>query len=208
MQNKLIVLFVIFQFIVAQRAFSQNFDGELLLGMNMSQIDGDESSGFNKIGGIAGFYVRSHLSETVAIQSGIQYAGKGSKEEEEDNNGQMISSYKVGLHYVEIPFQFRYTWKERLFFDVGVSFGYLFSSKVIQDGTEEDKSMYRLRNFEYAMTFGAGYHLTEKIDVSARFSNTFPIPEASISDHKNMPNWFNRTLALTLAYKFNFINAD
>lgn len=182
---------------------AQIFEGEITTGLCTSQIDGDKLDGFNKMGGFAGFYVRAHLSEKAAIQSGIHYIGKGSKEKIE-SNGIVYSTTKVGLHYLEVPFQFRYTYKKVLFFDAGLSFAYLIGSRFEENGEEIDKNRFHLSDFDYCLNFSIGYHITEKFDAALKFSNTFPTPHASITDDRNLSNWFNRLIVLTVSYRLNF----
>lgn len=205
MKHLIVVILIV---MITKLSDAQQFDGELIIGMNTSQIDGDESSGYKKIGAIAGIYVRTNFTENWAIQSGIHYCGKGSKLETEDASGSLISSKKVNLHYIEVPCIIRYTYKKKLYFDFGISAAYLFASKLEEDGYEWDKNQYSLRNIDWAINFAMGYHITEHFDIAGRVSNTIPLPCFSVADHKNMPNWYNRSLAICLSYRFDFRTTD
>ena len=58
-------LVVLLLTIVSLRGFSQRFEGGVLVGLNASQVDGDNYSGYHKPGIVLGGYVQTNLSRTV-----------------------------------------------------------------------------------------------------------------------------------------------
>ncbi len=192
MRRILIILFL-FPAIV----FGQRFVGEAVGGLSTSQVHGDESEGFNKLGLYGGFYVRTNLSETFSFQTGLRYIGKGSKEEVEAQ-GVVVHSYKIALHYIEIPLLLRYTYKSRVFFEAGYSSGYLLRSKMLEDDHKIDDNAYNYTNWDFCLLAGFGYHFTERLSGNMGFE----LSTVSITDHKNMANQFNKVLTIGVQYRF------
>jgi hypothetical protein len=194
--NKPIILITMLA-LFSSAIMAQRFEGGLILGFNGTQIDGDQSAGYNKLGFIGGGYIKNYFSETISIQSGISYSGKGSKAEFTEN-GVVIDSRKIGLHYIEIPFLVNYTGKNKFIFGAGFSVGYLIASKQVENGYEIDKDMYNYKDFDYCADLSIGYKISERFCGKLKLSYSV----LSISDHQGMSGQFNNAVGLLLEYKF------
>ncbi|MBK7222982.1 MAG: hypothetical protein IPH94_17215 [Saprospiraceae bacterium] len=56
---------------------SQNFYGSMVLGVNASQIDGDNAAGFNKPGLTGGFKIDYPISASLDISAELLYSSRG-----------------------------------------------------------------------------------------------------------------------------------
>ena len=90
-----IVLFVVFY----KPMEAQRFQGLLVLGGNLSQIDGDEVYGFRRFGLNTGVGVLAPLGKTGQWQLSLEvlYSQKGARETDEP------FPYDCRLHYIDLP---------------------------------------------------------------------------------------------------------
>ena len=77
---KKLFLFSIFMIFALLGLQAQNFKAGLLAGAVPSQVDGDNMSGFNKIGWTAGAYLSLEQGENLVWQLDIAYTTKGSRQ--------------------------------------------------------------------------------------------------------------------------------
>ncbi len=108
------------------------FDGRLIMGTNITQVDGDSYSGFHKVGLNVGGMVYVHLSPSVGISMEMLYAQKGARGahvSESPYVGTYFDKYHLNLNYVEVPLIFHL--KRLVFFDfeAGVSYARLLKSE-------------------------------------------------------------------------------
>jgi len=78
--KKFLTLFLItWMFSLQGSLYSQQFDGGILAGGALSQVDGDYWTGFTKAGFLAGGFVSLELSPNSSLQLELEYIQKGSK---------------------------------------------------------------------------------------------------------------------------------
>jgi len=152
---------------------AQTFEGGLIVGFNMSQLDGDNLVGWNRIGFNVGGRVAVTPYEKWKFNVDILFSQKGSSAAPEEFN----SSYdKVRLNYVEIPFQVNYMdWLHedgfyRLHFLAGLSYSQLVGFQVIrQDGTDTtDSEDFKQWNANFQV--GATYFIKENIGINFQYA--------------------------------------
>ena len=110
---------------------AQRFNAGLLVGMNLSQLDGDQQQGYNKIGLQIGARGTAVITKRLEISTGLVYTQKGSSFKEK------IIKEVIKLNYMEVPILINYKSdysKEKKFYHwqwyTGVSIGRLISSSV------------------------------------------------------------------------------
>lgn len=120
---------------------AQIIKGEAVLGMNLTQVDGDEVYGFKKVGANVGGGVLVPFGKRGRWDASFEvlYSQKGSwqKAQYHDslNNGIIITGeYKLNLHYMEVPIMVMYTDKELISFGAGFSLGRLIGVKEWEHG--------------------------------------------------------------------------
>jgi hypothetical protein len=124
--------------LTAQDARQQRFNAGAVLGFSASQIDGDNSVGYNKPGLIAGIHTTVYLRKRFDTSIEFLFAQRGSQSEiikDVENPG----AFSMTLNYVEVPLMFHLKdWfvedDEGVFHkisaDIGFSYARFISSKI------------------------------------------------------------------------------
>ena len=198
-----ILLFLVFSL------SAQNFRGGLIVGLSMSQIDGDSYSGYNKSGFLFGAVVDRKISEKLILAMEIKFLQKGSRNSYNIETG-TGEYYRAKLNYIQIPLLAEYKcWKE-LSIQAGFGFGYLISSKE-EDDNGELPDAYSFKKGEFAGIFGVSYDIPSKnIRFNLRATNS--IFAVRKNPTQEMPNTYyydlrdrgqyNRNLEFGLVYFF------
>ena len=105
-------------FLLPLAALTQNFNGGIIAGGVVSQVDGDTWVGYHKFGYLAGGYVSLRISPHSSFQLEMEYIQKGSRKNADLETGDM-SSYLLRLHYLEIPVLYQYTFGRRFAAEIG-----------------------------------------------------------------------------------------
>ena len=191
--KKLILILIILAPIIVS---AQRFKGGVLLGMNVSQIDGDLYAGYNKAGLVGGAYVLTNFQEKWGAQMEIRYAAKGSATPKYYS---FIKKYR--LQYIEIPVLAQYEPINKLKIQMGLSFGYLFSAEQ-SDGGEYVKFDEIPSHGEIALCTGLNYSFLNHFDVNARFSySAIPVFSNYTGSTWGTSAWYNNVLTFALYYR-------
>lgn len=168
---------------------SQNIEGEALLGMNASQIDGDQISGYNKpgfyLGGAAGF----ELKKDFGVKFRIMFSQKGSRASEDDP---FFLVYR--LNYLEFPLIFDYTYKQKFLFEAGLQ-PYILVSARVDDGFGFTSVSDQFEPLTYGFYLGGGYVL-DKWTLRIVF-------QRSLDFLTKNGGFFDRTLTFCVGYTLN-----
>ncbi len=120
---------------------AQIIKGETILGMNLTQVDGDEVFGFRKFGLNVGGGVLIPFDKKGRwdVNMELIYTQKGSYQRPQynaiDSLGNVLTGeYKLKLNYVEIPVTVMFTDRERVSFGAGFSYGRLIGVKEWEHG--------------------------------------------------------------------------
>ena len=150
-------------------------------GLNMSNFTGDAETDA-KIGFYVGGFAEIKLTDKFAVQPEVLFSMLGAK----DDNANYDSNY------ILVPVMAKYFVTEQLSLEAGPQIGFLMSAKY--DGNDI-KDFYTSTDF--GMNFGAGYDVTENINVGVRYSlGLSNVVDASGVDVKTS------NIALGLGYKF------
>lgn len=139
--------------------YAQKFGATIEGGVTVSQIDGDDLSGYHKFGYSFGASVNRYLyKDILGAEIGIKYLLKGSKA----HDLEVHDFYEANLHYAEIPLIafYRIT---NFYIDLGLSFGYLFKAQEDTDGYGFKKPQYKFRKIDLSGVVGARYSITKNI---------------------------------------------
>jgi len=199
-------LIVLLLTIVSLSGFSQRFEGGVLVGLNASQVDGDNYSGYHKPGIALGGYVQTNLSRTVYAGMELKFAQKGSRNIDSlAIQGQI--KYIMRLNYVDLPVYLGFRTGERISLLVGVSPGYLISGTEYNDYgklTEQDQKAFS--EFDLQGLLGFRFQFTKRLFVDLRGAySVLPIRK-----QKGDPLWywksnqFNNLLSTTVLYRLDF----
>lgn len=162
------------------RGSSQNpgFKGGILIGLNASQIDGDELRGFDKAGLNIGARFGAVITPRTEITMDLLYSQRGSQARLTLDN--RIPQSKYSLHYVEVPFLFHYkewlgvTLEETSFYRLevtaGLSYSRLIRSRMIDNPFEGREDLLNQNDFSWILGFG--YYLNPDNSFHFRFNES------------------------------------
>ena len=192
MKKLILIILLLIPLIVS----AQRFKGGLVLGLNVSQIDGDKFAGYNKAGLVGGAFVYTEFNEKWSALMEIRYAAKGSATPK-----YYSFTTKYLLQYIEIPLLAQYEPVNKLKLQFGISIGYLFNASQ-NDGNGYEKFNEIPSRGEVAVCAGINYSLTNHLDVNARFSySALPVFSNYTGSTWGTSAWYNNVLTFALYYR-------
>jgi len=139
-------------------ARAQTFEGAVLIGVNLSQIDGDLLAGYNQPGLNAGARVTINLSERWKTSMGIQFAQGGSSYSKGDPVNALYDN--IRLNMVEVPLLAHFTeWRFRLSGGVYYSRLINYSASDVTGGDLTDDTP--LRDNVLSLALGTSYFFND-----------------------------------------------
>ena len=180
----------------------QRFKAGLIGGLSTTQVAGDQLSGFNKAGVIAGGFVSNPVSDKSSLQMEILFIQKGSRkpvQPDKDNE-----YYVMRLAYFEVPVLFKYQVSSKINVELGLSIGALmFSEEEDQLGLQRHKPAFNKTDFSGIMGFT--YPLSDHLFFNLRLSNSI-IPIRDFASGYSFAFFnrgqYNTVVAFTLHYQF------
>ncbi len=163
---KKIVLFILM--CCPLTALTQTFNGGIMAGGLVSQIDGDTWVGYHKVGYLAGAFVSLKLSPHSSFQLEMEYIQKGSRHNPDPEN---ISDqlYLFRLHYLEIPVLYQFSFGNRFSVEAGPALDVLLGYHEEQDGIS-DPPTEPVRNVTLSGILGAAVFITDHLKVNLRLN--------------------------------------
>lgn len=149
-------------------SYAQKFEGGVTGGLNMTQLDGDRLSGYNKAGLNGGFWISYTFNDKWSAGLEFLYTQKGAIR---TNNQDTISSPETfdryRINYLELPFFAAYTYK-KFSFQGGLALGVLLKAEVL-DFTGNQDFTDQFKPFDNQFLLGAVYTINKKTAVQLRY---------------------------------------
>lgn len=185
---------VLFCFILVSYFLNaQGFNGGIIAGFTASQVDGDQWTGYNKVGLQAGVYSRYHFNEDWVFLIEIKYIQKGSlKTFKEDP----LANFRISLSYVELPLLLNYNLNEKITFGGGFSYGHLLSAQVDDAGGTIGQDHLNYRKSDINLISQFKYHINEHLWADIKFAYSL----GSIKDEYYNRQW-NNLFAFGIGYE-------
>ena len=118
---------------------AQIVKGELILGGNACQVDGDECYGYKKFGVHAGAGALIPLTSWMDIGLEVLFNQKGAFKRDSITYGSTFPhAYNLKLNYAEIPLMIYFTDKDAYSVGLGVSYGRIVGINELVDGKPSD----------------------------------------------------------------------
>jgi hypothetical protein len=181
------------------------------LGISACQVHGDNYSGYNKLGGMAGLYINALLKKNTSLEFGIIYIQKGARKNQNPAKYD-YSFYLLRLNYIEIPLLLRWQ-HNKFFFTFGASYAYLMNYYEASSALGNYTGLYPFLRSEYSFNVGIGMMLGQKMGVEVRSNNSFLTIRPWSSNYKPYYNniiartfnngSYNNILQIALTYKLN-----
>ena len=164
---------------------AQVFKGEVFAGGSMSQVDGDECYGYERINAQAGAGVLWSVLDDDWLDIGLEilYNPKGALRRDtlKYNSGSFYGLYDLKLNYVEVPLMLYLTDKHRYTVGLGFSYGRLvgINEKInhVETGTTVGNGRLRWRD---------GFEGVEGFDVT-KFRSIDDLTDAGLYDETQNP---------------------
>lgn len=195
------ITFCIFLMMFSTASLAQGFIGTAVVGANVSQIDGDNLLGWDKIGINAGMRLGYNIADKTNLAIEFLYSQRGSAPS--ISSGSDFGS--IDLKYIEIPLLVEYNdWylEEDDYYKVGIegglSYGNLFSVNSSNSFVPIDLDGYKKHDISY--TLGARYSFTKHIAGVFRFSQTIGNIYANTSG--DLEGQVSRWMSFRMHYTF------
>lgn len=150
-----------------QSSAQRRFEGYLLGGANLSQIDGDKLSGFNKLGLQAGARVHTIFTDRWEMSVGMLYSQQGASRNLNDSPSSVFE--RIQLNLVEAPVMVHFNdWK----FQIGAGLSYArlinYSAEDIFGEDITDQQNYNDNVFQ--VVAGVTFRFSERFGLNVRWS--------------------------------------
>lgn len=201
----ILILFVLF----ASGLNAQIIKGEVFLGGNLSQVDGDECYGYKRIGAHIGAGAMIPFGKKWDVSMEVLFNQKGAfqKQQYVDTIGTDIftGEYKLRLNYVELPVLVHFTDKDLVTIGAGFSYGRLVAMNEYEHGVKTDFRDYNQNDFSVLVD------LRLKIYKQLKFNFRYQYSMAKIrtrdfyninGQFQETRNQFNNVLTFRLVYMF------
>jgi hypothetical protein len=144
----------------------QRFKAAPLLGFNLSQIDGDDLSGYHRIGLAAGGRVAAVLHPRWRLTLELQYIQQGSSRGRNEFSGSLD---KVALQFVEAPLMVQFLeWKFQI--NLGASYGRLIQYRVIDNTGSDVSDQFTYQPDQFFLLGGLTFLFTDHVGLDLRLS--------------------------------------
>lgn len=216
MKNILGVLIIILIVISnANIAHSQIIKGEAILGLNMTQVEGDEVHGFKKPGIQIGAGALVPFKKNWDVSMEVLFNQKGAKQRDQYTDtlstGEILTGqYKLRLNYVEIPVLVHYTDKDFITIGAGFSWARLVGVEEWEHGNKVETTtltsgVYSPNDFSYIIDLRI--RIKGPLKFGIRYQNSMAkIRTREFTDfagNKWTRDQFNKVLTFKLVYIFN-----
>ncbi|MBK8564716.1 MAG: PorT family protein [Saprospiraceae bacterium] len=149
----------------------QRFKAGLIFGLNASQLNGDDSAGYNKLGLNGGLRGTAMLKDKMDLVFEMLYSQRGSYER--FINGDM----KISLSYIEVPIMLAYKdWyqEEGNYYKVQAVGGFSYSRLLEASayGSLHDAEVVNFNDNDFALTLGFDLLFTKHFGLGARWTRS------------------------------------
>ncbi len=189
----------------------KQFAGGIFLGANLSQVDGDNRGGYNKVGLRSGAVVYYKFGENPWIaQFELVYSQKGSFDNtiQGSNVGNFIEKYRLNVNYFQVPLIINYFYNNKYLLGIGGAYNALINSKEIIhsiNGTGNfDPSVFRFERHTFDVVFNGAIHFKNNYIFSVRYEKGVVPMRLFQNTVQGLAggDQYNNTLTVGLTYMF------
>ncbi len=216
MFQKILLTFILISaiFLNITEAQEQRFKAGVILGSNLSQIDGDNSNGYLKLGITGGLRGVAIITDKIELSIEFLFDQRGSRSQKIfDEN---FFPFKVTTNYVSVPIIFNFQdWLDeseeyyKLHFHAGLSYGRLINYAI--DDEHDESILVEISKFfnedEVAVLVGATFYTGKHLAITGRFTRSLTnLYDYSESDTDGRPPvrrpFLSKHLSIHLLYMF------
>jgi hypothetical protein len=201
--KKAVLVILLNFFFSASLLHAQQFHAGVKAGVSATQISGDQLSGFNKAGIVAGGFVGMELSDKFNLTMEILYFQKGSRKNADPENNDFVS-YLLRLNYFEIPLVLQWKFSKRFTLEAGPSVAVLVGSYE-EDEFGELNQPREFEDIEVGVIGGLKVEIVKPLAFNIRYQNSLlPVRDHfSGQDYRLNSGQYNTALLFALQYTFS-----
>ncbi|MBC7773865.1 MAG: PorT family protein [Phycisphaerae bacterium] len=189
------------------------FRAGVVAGISASQIDGDISRGFNKLGFLGGLRVIARLKGRSDASMEILYAQRGCQNELIPSDTDP-TPYSLTLNYIEVPIQWHFKdWLvehedakinfHRISVNAGLSYARLLGSKVDDDfNWLNSVAPDYLKKNDLSVVLGANFFFNRHSGITLRWNQSLVLLYDSRNSPQGGKSWNGRCLYFQTVYLF------
>lgn len=204
-----LVLTSFFFLLIAEKTNAQRILGGLSVGMNLTQVDGDDLYGFHKVGLNVGPMVAIPFGKKSnwSVSMELLYSQKGSY-----HHGSVDSlNYKLVQDYAEIPVLIHFTDKKIISGGVGFSYGQLINYKETHSAFFDSlyKPQTTLSNNDISVIADLQIRLWYRLWANIRYQYSMKSNRTVVVTDPNNPKYpdtrdqYNNVITIRLTWMFN-----
>ena len=208
----LYTLFIFFGFILSSLqldAQEQRFKAQVIAGLNASQLDGDRSAGYNKLGFVGGLSGVILLAPKIDVNIELLYSQRGSRSSLVPDNS--VFPFKIIADFIEVAALFNYKdWLDssgdyyKFHFHGGFSYGRLIRSEA-EDETAGSNLEVAAQNFnknDASFMLGATFFTGPHLGFTFRWSTSIGPLYFNDSQNINVPSLRSYLISFRTVYMF------
>jgi Outer membrane protein beta-barrel domain len=140
---------------ISNTMHAQNFIGKLIVGVNGSQIDGDNRSGYNQPGFMVGIGTAFPINDKWSFEPEMLFSQKGSRTSTEETDEKGLPLIRFRLNYVELPLIVNYHLSDFWIFCGGLHANLLINAKAdAGDNREYQEDTKNWKTFDMGSSLG------------------------------------------------------
>lgn len=202
----LALLFMVF----GREVMAQRIQGGVILGTNLTQVDGDEVYGFRKLGLNAGLVAIVPFDERWSVSLETLFSQKGANEKVQFDDDSLTGAYDLRLNYLEVPFLVRYTDKDIITAGLGFSWSRLLSAteKENSGNTPPYIDIKGFNDNDINLLADLSFRLHKRLKGNVRYSYSLTsIRKREFLPPQGTDSWkrdqYNNAISFRLIYVFN-----
>jgi len=188
--------------------------GEVIAGLNLTQVDGDEVYGFNKVGACVGFGGILPLGKRFSFSLEILYDEKGAyrKYAPSPVDSLQLPYYSLKWSYLTAPLMIHYEDRNTWTLGVGLSWGRMVSFKerewnVLKPWDRPDTITYKTKN-DFSIIADLRFRIWKHLKFNIRYSYSLaPVRKREYVNPTTFETWsrkqYNNVITIRLLYYFN-----
>ncbi|KAF5069596.1 Outer membrane protein beta-barrel domain protein [anaerobic digester metagenome] len=196
--------------ISVQTGYGQRIMGAAIVGLNATQVDGDEVYGYKNFGLNAGLSAIVPFNNKWSVSIENIYSEKGARQRVKYLDS-LDGSYDLRLNYLEVPVLLHFTDKDIVTFGAGMSWGRLVKVWEQRNGYEMPATTLEsgiYRSSDLNLLLDVRFRVFERLRFNARYAYSIrPIATREIIDSKtgrpNIRDQYNGLFSFRLIYVFN-----
>ncbi len=182
-----------------------------IIGMNVSQVSGDNFAGYRKFGCNCGLGLFARLPKNLSLGMEFLFNQKGSHSTRNQLFGARGERYKIIMDYVDVPFFLSYHDRDKAIFSLGVAYSVLVRHKEFLGDLEITPETEVLRRSGAEIIAGVTFLIKKSFGLNLRYSYSIGSVRRNDVDPYVDPNgqlnrtnskWHNNVIAARLIYIF------